>query len=444
MTSEHTEASGWIGTSTAVAPYGSWRSPVTAKLIAGGGVGVMWPQSVGESLYWVELRPLEDGRYVVVRRAPDGWIADVTPSGVSARTLVHEYGGGMYVAFRAKDGGESVIFSDQSDQRLYRQDLEPADDSPREADGAPREAGGSPGGTAATPVWSAPRHLTPEPPAARAYRYADGRVTPDGRVLVSVRERHEADGEVVNELVSVPTDGSAEPHMVASGHDFYAAPRLSADGRRVAWVAWDHPCMPWDGTELWTAELAGNGSVSDERLVAGGPEESILQPLWSPSGELWFASDRTGWWNLYAVDPAQPGRAGLQEPCPLVTRAAEFAGVPWVFGLQNYTFLDDGRLCISNNAAERALRGIAVGRHNWTFAGSVFGDTGAAEIYTVVVSNSIGSVTSAAATLTDSLGALRSLTMLRQAERSAAPSGSLSCLAITRPSPSSSRSKGTS
>ena len=126
MTEERTDASGAAGvtaTSTTVAPYGSWRSPVTAKLIAEGGVGVMWPQSVGESLYWVELRPLEDGRYVVVRRAPDGEIADVTPAGVSARTLVHEYGGGMYVAFRAEDGCESVIYSDQSDQRLYRQDL---------------------------------------------------------------------------------------------------------------------------------------------------------------------------------------------------------------------------------------------------------------------------------------------------------------------------------
>ena len=149
-----------------VAPYGSWRSPVTAKLMAEGGVSTMWPQSAGESLYWTELRPLEDGRYVVVRRAPDGEIADVTPPGVSARTLVHEYGGGMYVAFLDSDGGESVIFSDQADQRLYRQDLRPA-------------------GAAQPASWTAPRPITPAPPAARAHRYADGRVTPDGRLLVS-------------------------------------------------------------------------------------------------------------------------------------------------------------------------------------------------------------------------------------------------------------------
>ena len=319
----------------AVAPYGSWRSPVTARIIAEGGVGTQWPQSVGESLYWVELRPMEDGRYVVVRRSPDGEIADVTPARISARTLVHEYGGGMYVAFRNARGGESVIFSDQTDQRLYRQDLEQAGE-----EGPAR--------------WTAPAPITPAPPTDRAHRYADGRVTPDGLVLVSVRERHHTGGEVVNELVSLPADGSSGPRIVASGHDFYAAPRLSADGRRLAWLSWDHPRMPWDGTELWTAELAGDGRVSGERLVAGGPEESILQPLWSPTDELWFASDRTGWWNLYAAEPSGAGgeaagggpASGKPEPCPLVIREAEFAGAPWVFGLQHFVFLADGSLVV--------------------------------------------------------------------------------------------------
>jgi dipeptidyl aminopeptidase/acylaminoacyl peptidase len=331
-----------------VRPYGSWHSPVTARIIAEGGVGINLPQSVGESLYWVELRPTENGRYAVVRRAPDRSIADVTPEGRSARTLVHEYGGGMYVAFRNGHGGESVIFSDQDDQRLYRQDLE--------------EAGA--GGPAR---WSAPVPLTPAPPADRAHRYADGRVTPDGRLLVTVRERHLSDGEVVNDLVCLSVDGSNgrgaggpdEPQAIASGHDFYAAPRVSADGRRVAWISWDHPSMPWDDTELWAAELADDGSVSGEQLVAGGPGESVLQPLWSPSGELWYASDRTGWYNLYAVsvdqrditgaraDLALAGAdplAGKPHPCALATRAAEFAAVPWVFGLQHFAFLDDGRL----------------------------------------------------------------------------------------------------
>jgi len=307
----------------------------------------MWPQSVGESLYWTESRPLEDGRYAVVRRAPDGDIADVTPPGVSARTLVHEYGGGMYLAFRGAGGGESVIFSDQRDQRLYRQDLEPGR-SPDENGPA-----GSAGGEGAA-RWSAPRPLTPDPPAPRAHRYADGRVTPDGRLLLSVRERHEADGSVTNELVSMPTDGSAPPRVVASGHDFYAAPRPSPDGTRLTWLSWDHPLMPWDGTEAWVAELAADGTLAGERLVAGGPSESVLQPLWSPAGELHFASDRTGWWNVYRVDDAAgtpvsaaapaPGGAGKPEALPLAPRAAEFAKAPWVFGLQHFVFPADGTL----------------------------------------------------------------------------------------------------
>jgi dipeptidyl aminopeptidase/acylaminoacyl peptidase len=327
-----------------VAPYGSWRSPVTAKIIAEGGVGTQWPQSVDESLYWVELRPTESGRYVVVRRAPDGGIADVTPPGVSARTLVHEYGGGMYAAFRNERGGESVIYSDQADQRLYRQDLAEA------GEGEPAR-------------WSAPAPISPAPPSARAHRYADGRVTADGRTLVCVRERHEDDGAVVNDLVTLPADGSGEPRVIAAGHDFYAAPRLDASGRRVAWLGWDHPRMPWDGTELWAAELARDGRVSGERLVAGGPDESVLQPLWSPTGELWYASDRTGWYNLYSVSVDETaGRAGAADPsdgkpqpCPLEIREAEFATVPWVFGLQQFVFLADGRLvvCYTEDGSDR-------------------------------------------------------------------------------------------
>jgi dipeptidyl aminopeptidase/acylaminoacyl peptidase len=337
-----------------IAPYGAWRSPVTAKLMAEGGVGLQLPQSVDESLYWVELRPTENGRYVVVRRDAGGGVNDVTPPGVSARTLVHEYGGGMYVAFRNAHGRESVVFSNQADQRLYRQDREEAG-----ADGPAR--------------WSAPVPLTPAPPADRAHRYADGRVTLDGRLLITVRERHEADGSVVNELVSLPTDGSAKPHVVASGHDFYAAPRLSPDGHRIAWLSWDHPRMPWDGTELWTADLAADGTVAAERLVAGGPRESILQPLWSPAGDLWFASDSSGWYNLYAITPTESDEAGADTdpagdkpaPCPLEMREAEFAQVPWVFGLQHFVFLADGRLVVSvtENGGDRLAALDSPGGH---------------------------------------------------------------------------------
>ncbi|MFA4966490.1 MAG: hypothetical protein WC709_12775, partial [Thermoleophilia bacterium] len=178
-----------------VAPYGSWRSPITARLIAEAGIGLGCLQVAGGSLFWVEMRPLEGGRYVIVRRAPDGPVADVIPAGRNARTLVHEYGGGMYAVHAAgrdpyphsdpnPDPGLTVVWSEFADQRLYRTDLLP--------DGS----------------WSEARALTPEPPAPRSVRYADGRVSPDGRTLYCVRERHEGD-EVANELVAVPTDGSA-------------------------------------------------------------------------------------------------------------------------------------------------------------------------------------------------------------------------------------------
>ena len=294
----------------------------------------MWPQSVGESLYWVELRPLEDGRYVVVRRAPDGEIADVTPAGVSARTLVHEYGGGMYVAFRSEDGGESVVFSDQADQRLYRQDLRTGRRRPR---GRLRAGARRPPGA-----------RRPSPTSAtRAHRYADGRVTPDGRLLVSVRERHEAGGEVVNELVSLPADGSAEPRVIASGHDFYAAPRLSPDGRRLAWLSLGPPAhavgrhRAVDGgarrrrqRHRRAARRRRPGRV-DPAAALEPVRRALVRRATAPAGGTSTRSTR-----------GRPGDAGLPEPCPLVTRAAEFAGVPWVFGLQNYAFLDDGRLLV--------------------------------------------------------------------------------------------------
>jgi dipeptidyl aminopeptidase/acylaminoacyl peptidase len=215
---------------------------------------------------------------VVVRWTPGSDPVDVLPPPSSARTTVHEYGGGAFAVH-----GDVVFFSNFADQRLYR------DSHP----------------------------ITPDDGA----RYADADVGPDGRRLACVRERH-LDGGVVNDLVLVPTDGSSEPTVVAGGHDFYAAPRWSPDGARLAWLAWDHPRMPWDGTVL---EVDGRG-------IAGGPDESITQPRWSPDGALHWISDRTGWWNLY------------REGEPLAPLEAEFAGPDWVFGQSTYAFLPDGRV----------------------------------------------------------------------------------------------------
>jgi dipeptidyl aminopeptidase/acylaminoacyl peptidase len=320
--------------------YGSWASPITAALIAEAGVGLGALQAAGLSLFWAELRPLEGGRQVIVRRDAEGRIQDVTPPGFNARTLVHEYGGGFYVA-RAQGRGESpadatgeitLFFSNFDDQRIYRQDI------------------GGPHGSAASP----PRAITAEPAPARGLRYADARVTPDGARLICVRERHETSGEVVNELVALSTDGGAEPVVLASGHDFYAAPRLSPDGSQLAWLSWDHPSMPWDETELWVAELTAAGGLAAERRVAGGPGESVVQPAWSPEGLLHFVSDRSGWWNLYRIEDeaaaaaaaAERDQGGPLPATPLATLEAEFAKPSWLFGMQNYAFLPDGRLLV--------------------------------------------------------------------------------------------------
>ncbi|MBV9580701.1 MAG: S9 family peptidase, partial [Chloroflexi bacterium] len=242
---------------------------------------------------------------------------ELTPAPYYVRTRVHEYGGGAYlVAGR----NPAVFFSNFADQRLYRQD---------------------PG--------HAPRPLTPEPTVPSGVRYADAQLTPDERWLICVRERHTAaeGAEAVNELAVLSADGSGdeEGRVIASGHDFYSSPRISPDGRRLAWLSWDHPRMPWDGTELWVADLAADGSVSNTQRLAGGAEESIFQPEWSPfaseAGTVYFVSDRTGWWNLYRQEPGAP------EAEALAPMAAEFGAPQWTFGMSTYAFLADGRLaCI--------------------------------------------------------------------------------------------------
>ena len=287
------------------ARYGSWPSPITAERIARGSVGVGSPELAGGALWWLERRPAEDGRSVVMRRDPDGTVADAIPDGYNARSRVHEYGGGSYLP----DGG-TLVFSNDADGRLYR--AEPG----------------------ATPV-----AITPEPAAPRALRYADGCTAPGRGFQVWVRERHGGGAEPANELVAIDPSSDTDVRVIASGHDFYSFPRVSPDGTRLAWTTWDHPRLPWDGTELWLADIGPGGSLSDERLVAGGPDESVFQPEWSPDGTLHFVSDRGGWWNLYRGEDAKP-------LCP---REAEFGAPQWVFGLSAYAFLADGRIaCMVN------------------------------------------------------------------------------------------------
>jgi dipeptidyl aminopeptidase/acylaminoacyl peptidase len=273
-------------------------------------VGLSTPLVSNGDVAWTESRPSEAGRQVLVRRTEEGQVADVLPGGFSARTLVHEYGG-LGTALT----GEAAFFSNFSDQRVWRVD---------------------PG--------QGPRPLTPEPTVPRGDRYADFVVSSDGVWVVAVRERHpvgpgEDSSQVVNDVVVFPADGSAKPRALADGRDFFSAPRLSPDGRQLAWLAWDHPNMPWDGTELFLADVQPGMTLGPARQVAGGRAESVSQPRWSPDGVLHFLSDRTGWWNLYADD----GSGGR----PLCPREAEFGGPDWVFGQSSYTFLGDGRLVVT-------------------------------------------------------------------------------------------------
>ena len=331
-----------------VAPYGSWKSPITSGLIVSATIGLGQIALEGEDTYWIEMRPVEGGRYVVVRRTPGGQTADVTPAGFSVRTRVHEYGGGAFVI-----GDGTIYFSNDNDQRLYRQT---ADGRPQTADGSRQSAIGE------------PQPITPP----GDYRYADGVIDRRRNQIICVREDHTAAGhEARNTLVkiSLRADGgnvgakhletapNASPLPIVSGHDFYSSPRLSPDGQRLAWLAWNHPNMPWDGTGLWLAELGEDGSVTRSERVAGGPHESIYQPEWSPHGVLHFVSDRTGWWNLYRLrgDFSLQSAVGSRNTAvgnrfaaePLCEMAAEFGRPQWQFGSSTYAFESASRILCS-------------------------------------------------------------------------------------------------
>ena len=296
---------------TTAAPYGSWPSPVTPDLlVAGASVpGAVWAEH--GVVWWSESRPEEGGRIQIVRREPGGERVDLLPEGVSARTRVHEYGGG---AWWVHDG--VVFFAGWADQRLYRLD---------------------PGGE--------PVPITPEPAERHGLRYADGRCTPDGRWIVCVRESHQP-GEppvVANELIVLPADGSSPPSVLVSGPDFVAAPRISRDGRQLAWLAWDHPHMPWDGTVLWVGHLREDGGglrLEGARQEAGGRDESLVQPEWGRHGDLFVTSDRSGWWNVHRV----AGQGSLENVDP---RAAEAAHPMWVFGERQYAVARDGTIVVA-------------------------------------------------------------------------------------------------
>ncbi len=289
------------------APYGSWTSPITSGLIVASTIVLREPWLDGTEVYWQELWPAEGGRVVLVRRAADGSTEDINPAPFNARTRVHEYGGGAVVI----DMG-TVFFANFADQRLYR-------------------------GRQGTP----PVRVT----HVEGMRYANAVVDRERGRLICVREDHTKAGrEAINTIVAIDLDTGAETVLV-TGSDFYAAPRLSARSR-LCWLEWNHPNMPWDGCALYVAAVQPDGSLAEPTLVAGGPAESIVQPEWSADGTLYFASDRTGWWNLY--------RWRGDAPESLVPRAAEFAGPAWQHGMRWYAIESADRIICTYSANGRA------------------------------------------------------------------------------------------
>lgn len=276
-----------------LAPYGSWKSPITTELMTAKAVGLGQVVLDGTDIYWLESRPLEGGRNALVKAAPGAEPVECLPPEFNVRARVHEYGGGAYAVFEGQ-----IYFVHFKDQRLYR--LEPG---------------------------ATPEALTP----AGAYRYADFALDRVHQRLICVREDHTGGGEAVNAIVAVSLNGKDNGVILAEGYNFYSTPRMSPDGKKLCWLAWNHPNMPWDGTELWVAEIRADGTLGERKQVAGGKDESIFQPEWSPEGVLHFVSDQSGWWNLYRLESGQAES--------LYPAEAEFGLPQWVFGMRTYAFL---------------------------------------------------------------------------------------------------------
>jgi dipeptidyl aminopeptidase/acylaminoacyl peptidase len=338
--------------------YGEWPSPILASDVARGRLRIAFPRVIGGEVWWQEGRPEEGGRVTVVHRSAGGTLSELLPAPWSARTRVHEYGGLSYLPVprasvrpAAAGGraprGHAIVFANYADQRLYVAGADGSDDK------------------------QPPQPITPDPVTADAgagldpagLRYADFVLSPDGREIWCVQERH-AGGKVTRSIVAVPLDGSAagDPaaiRQLVTGSDFFAFPTPSPDGKLLAWICWNHPHMPWDGTELRVAPVAqggkgeggegGKGIVGQGRLVKGGLRESVLAPAWRDNTSLYVVTDWTGWWNIYQV-----GLTG-EPPQALYPAEEEFAGPLWQLGGRPFALLGDGRLAVVHGRGSMRL-----------------------------------------------------------------------------------------
>ena len=297
------------------AAAGTWASPIAAVRLAAGSTALAEPRIDEGGIYWLEGRAAEGGRVVACRAEAGAATATLSPAPYNLRSRVHEYGGGACAV-----AGGAIAFSHFADNRVYLQ----------------RAA-------------AAPEPLT----AGGSQRHADFEFDLRRQRLIAVQEDHSVVArEPVNRLVAIPLAGG-EPVALAAGFDFYAAPRLSPDGRQLAWLCWNHPQMPWNGCELWRAEVGDDGLLSAPRRVAGSETESLCLPQWSPGGVLYVVSDRSAWWNLYRVAGQE-----LQPVCPM---EAEFGQPAWVFGQSMYGFeSEDSLIAICNRGGVSRLLRIAL------------------------------------------------------------------------------------
>ncbi|XP_077252937.1 dipeptidyl-peptidase 5-like isoform X2 [Tasmannia lanceolata] len=297
------------GEERVTAPYGSWKSPITADVVSGAGKQLEGIAVDGEGrLLWVETRPTEAGRAVLVKESenPRGKPVDIIPKEFAVRTLAQEYGGGAFAV-----SGNMVIFSNYEDQRLYKQFI------------------GDPFTVPLTPDYGGP-----------LVRYADGVVDSRFNRYITVREDHrDSSLNPTTTIVAIDLhDGDiTEPKVLVTGNDFYAFPRINPNGKMMAWIEWGHPNMHWDKAELWVGYISENGEVQKRICVAGGDPsviESPTEPRWSVKGELFFITDRkSGFWNLYKW------LEDNNELLAIYSLDGEFTRPLWVFGINSYDFI---------------------------------------------------------------------------------------------------------